>query len=128
MRLFTAVCAVALVSGLAIAPSFAQSDYDSRQERVYIGDLDPYDRGDAQILLDRIERASNNVCDNRMPEPPTELEQEAACEFHATEEAVISVGNPVLLALHRGYDPSIAVEAEGSADPYDSDYIVVKKK
>jgi len=127
MRLLTAACVAALLSGAAL-PAFAQSDYETRSERVYIGDLDPYDRHDAQTLLDRIERASDNVCDSRMPEPPTELEREAACESIATEEAVLEVGNPVLLALHRGYDPSIAVEAEGSADPYPYDYIVVKKK
>lgn len=108
MRLLTAACIAAII-GVTATPAFAD-EYETRQQRVYYGDLDPYDRRDANTLLGRIDRAADNVCDDRMPQPPSAHQDEAICEAIAREDAVRDVANPVVTAMHRGYAPAIDVD------------------
>jgi len=119
MRLFTAVCAVALLSA-ATLPAFADpSDYEHRSQRVYLGDLDTSNEHDADIAPNRIQRAADNVCDDRMPQPPTVIRNEQACEFEATDEAVHDTGSPTLIARHQGLDLRVVVSDGDSGDYYD---------
>ena len=52
-----------LLAGLFCATAASAQDRDVRQQVVYIGDVDRYTQEGADIILDRIDRASVDVCD-----------------------------------------------------------------
>jgi len=119
------ISAAVVLAGLVCAsvPAFAQ-DRDVERQVVYIGDVDRYSEEGANIILNRIERASINVCDARRGiRPVVEAGEARACAVDAREDAVSQVNSSVVTAMYYGYEPQVIVSEN---DDY-GDTIIVKK-
>ena len=123
LRLIPVAAALAGVFCASAVPASAQ-DRDVRQQVVYIGDVDRYTEEGAGVILDRIDRAANNVCDSGPGRRPiAELSDVHACRTDAREDAVSQVNSPVVTAMYYGYTPQVIV----ADDEYSDDAIIVKK-
>lgn len=123
-RLFTAVCATALIF-TAASPSLAE---ETQSEIVRFGDLDLNDSYDAELLIARIHGAAGRVCGVRTTtQPLAQWDATRDCRTETTELAVLDVGHPVVTARYYGHTPRVIIE-EGSYDPRHDDYVVVRKK
>jgi UrcA family protein len=123
-RLVPLACASGFLLAAA-APALAE---EPRSEVVSYADLDLDDTYDANRLIERIQRAAGRVCGARVGvQPIAQWNADRECLTETTEWTIRDFGHPVVLAEYYGVQPRVIVE-EGSADPYDDDYVVVQKK
>jgi len=123
-RLFTsAVCATALVFAAA-APALAQAQVETRV--VTYGDLDLDSPEGADMLIRRIQQASDVVCgDHPGPQSIVEDYSVTGCEVETTEYAINDVGHPMVIGRYYGHTPEVIIE--GSWDPDETSYTVKPK-
>lgn len=120
------ICASALLLALS-APAIAQN-YESRL--VTFGDLNLSSDEGADVLIRRIEQASEAVCGDRAgPRPLSEHASVNACETETTEIAIHDVGHPRVTARFYGYEPNIIIgEGDGYYPGAHDPYVVVTPK
>jgi UrcA family protein len=109
-RTSTLVAAAALIfSAFAAAPASA-AGLESRSETVAYGDLDLNSEAGAQTMLRRIEHAARAACfDRSSPMPLTSRPAIRACRMTAMNNAVETLGAPMVTAMHYGRQPNIIV-------------------
>lgn len=103
----------AALSFAGAAPAFAQ---DSRT--VGYGELNLNADQGADTLIRRVEQAAGIVCGDR-PGPQTLRENASVgeCEVTATQDAIQTVGHPVVTARYYGRTPNVTIEGSWDPDP-----------
>lgn len=112
-RFTTLLCAsVALAAGAFTVQAFAE---EPNARVVTYGDLDLNSPQGADQLVRRIERASDQVCDQRSG-PRTIVQDQIAdsCSVETEEQAVRDVAHPNVTASYYGYTPSVIVVEDGA--------------
>jgi|CXWL01.1.fsa_nt_gi UrcA family protein len=101
-----------------VSPSFADPDpQETPYEVVYFGDLNLKYDADADQMMRRIDRASNNVCNDRVGNSGLQERINVAnCAQVAERRAVIDVNHPNIDRRHYGAPPRVIIE------PEDTDY------
>ncbi len=109
-RTVSLACASAILLALAAPAAVAQQQF--QQERVVrTDDVDALRARGADVVLNRIENAAQQLCGDRAgPMPLPERAGVANCTYETTEIAVAESGNPVLHQRYYGYEPQIIVE------------------
>jgi len=113
------VCASAMAFGsLAALPALAQ-DTVVESQTVTFGDLNLKNPNDADLLINRIEGASLNVCsDTRATRSLAERRDVAPCRADSEQRAVYDVGHPVVTSRYYGADPQVIIEGSYDPEPY----------
>ena len=101
-KTFLATLAAATLLGFAAtaAPVAAVSS-DTISQTVFVGDLNLASKAGARIALSRIDAAANTICGDR----PDERRLDRSTLYHAcirtaVDQAVSSLGSPMVTALH----------------------------
>lgn len=111
-----------LATAAAIIATPALADPDPQEqpyEIVRYGDLDLNHQPDANVLVSRIARASDNVCgDDHGNVGLGERMRSNRCEAVAERQAVADVGHPNVSARYYGRRPVVTIDDEPAYDPY----------
>ncbi|GAN00180.1 hypothetical protein U91I_03845 [alpha proteobacterium U9-1i] len=101
-------------------PALADPDpQEVPYEVVRYGDLDLDYQADANVMVRRIARASDNVCgDDSSVVSLQERARANRCERVAERQAVADVGHPNVSARYYGRRPVVTVDDEPAYDPY----------
>lgn len=111
---------LASAAAIIATPAFADPDpQEQPYEIVYYGDLDLDYQPDANTMVRRIERASDDVCGDQTGARPIQERMRAnRCEHVAERQAVADVGHPNVSAHYYGRRPVVTIEDEPAHDPY----------
>lgn len=120
---------LASAAALIATPAFADPDpQEIPYEIVRYGDLDLDYQPDANTMVRRIARASDNVCGDQTGVVALgERMRSNQCERIAERQAVSDVGHPNVSARYYGRRPVVTIEDEAAYDPYYDPYYTPKK-
>lgn len=109
--------AIASAAALAFAaPTFAQSQPEERV--VTYGDLNLNSAAGADVLIDRIDQASEQVCGSNDGRTNTrQAHINRACEVETAENGVYDTNHPVVIARYEGSGYAIIEEGDAGYDP-----------
>jgi UrcA family protein len=113
----TAAVGLAMISQPAAATTRAGPEVNVR--KVFIADLDLTRDRDAAILVERVNRAARTVCTGSYDDWQQFLTNSSwyrACVRQASGQAVASLDNPRVTALHQGGPAPIRLAANGPQD------------
>ncbi|MBX3511444.1 MAG: UrcA family protein [Hyphomonadaceae bacterium] len=115
-RTITAIACASLLALGAAAPAMAQVESESRVVR--FGDLNLKNPHDAGALVNRIESASRQVCDNTGgAQSLAERRHVRPCRTDAEQRAVYDVNHPMVTAEYYGVRPQVVIEGSYDPDP-----------